>query len=254
MWLKDEKVMDSKQALARTCSVLYGKTTITYFLSFSDRKTLAIHVFPNKSVVVEAPVNTSLDKIEAKVIKRAKWIRTQQNMFDRLPPALPARKYVTGETFRYLGRQYRLKIEEDLVNKVILHKGRIFVCVTNNSTERVKELVDNWYKERATIIFQERLKICLKEVVKAKISYSDNISLRVMKLRWGSCTKNKKIILNPELVAAPKDCIDYVITHELCHIKEHNHGNKFYDLLSYVMPDWAVRKEKLNCTVEARSI
>ena len=246
--------MDNNLLLAKTHSVPYGKTDITFSLSFSDRKTLAIHVYPNKSVVVEAPANTSFDKIESKVVKRAKWIRTQQSMFDRLPPALPSRKYVTGETFRYLGRQYRLKIEKDLVNKVVLQKGRIYVYVTNTSIERVKELVDDWYKERAEAVFQERLKLCLNEIAKTKITYYDKIHLRVMKLRWGSCTRDGKIILNPELIAASKDCIDYVITHELCHLKEHNHSKKFYDLLSYVMPDWRARKEKLNGTIEAREL
>lgn len=237
--------MDYNLISEQVHSVPYGKTDITFSLSFSDRKTLAIHVYPNKSVLVEAPANTSFDKIESKIIKRAKWIRTQQSMFDRLPTTLPTKKYVTGATFRYLGRQYRLKIEKDLVNKVVLQKGRIYVYVTNTSIERVKELVDNWYKERAAAVFQERLKLCLKEVAKASISYSDRIHLRVMKLRWGSCTKDGKLILNPELIAASKDCIDYIITHELCHLKEHNHSKKFYNLLSYVMPDWRYRKEKL---------
>jgi predicted metal-dependent hydrolase len=78
--------------------------------------------------------------------------------------------------------------------------------------------------------------------------------MRYMSKRWGSCTKEGKIILNPELVAAPKECIDYVITHELCHLKARNHSQAFYKLLGMVMKDWEITKERLNQIVEVRFV
>lgn len=246
------KAMEAKELLTHQYTVSYGRSTIPFSLNFSDRATLAIHVYPNKAVVVDAPYNTALDKVETRILKRARWIRTQQAMFDRMPPALPARKYISGETFRYLGRQYRLKVEQDIVNKVVLQRGRLFVFVTRNTPERVKELIDTWYKQRAIKMFAERFIVCQKNVLKTKINYAGTLHLRIMKTRWGSCTKDGKIILNPELIAASKDCIDYVITHELCHLKEHHHGKEFYDLLTYVMPDWKARQDKLNFTIESR--
>jgi hypothetical protein len=118
----------------------------------------------------------------------------------------------------------------------------------------VKELVDEWYRAKASNIFTERLLACQKLVAKVNIQYEGNIYLRTMKTRWGSCSKDAKITLNPELVAASKECIDYVITHELCHLKQHNHGRAFFNLLTAVMPDWEKRKEKLEISIERRHL
>lgn len=234
--------------------VLYGNTSIHFRLNFSTRRTLAIHVYPDTSVVIDAPKDATLEKIKNKVVKRAKWIRKQQRLFERFPPALPARKYISGESFRYLGRQYVFKVEQNLINKVRLERGKLIVYVTRVDQQRVKELVDDWYRARAAHIFTERLIACQKLVAKASIHYEGKLYLRTMKTRWGTCSKDTRITLNPELVAAPKECIDYVITHELCHLKEHNHSRAFFNLLTLVMPDWETRKEKLEISAEKRSL
>ena len=80
------------------------------------------------------------------------------------------------------------------------------------------------------------------------------MSLVQMAKRWGSCSRAGRILLNPELVTAPKDCIDYVIVHELCHLKEHNHSPAYYRLLDRVMPSWQERKRRLDQTVEVRGV
>lgn len=236
-------------------SVEYGNSHIEFDLNFKNRKTLAIHVYPNRSVVVDAPENTSLDVVKSKVVKRAKWIRKQQHYFDRYPPALPARKYISGEAFRYLGRQYTLRIEKSIINEVKLFRGQLHVRATFTNSQHVKELVDRWYRDRAKSIFKERFLDCLLLVNKQiGIDHNGVFHLRAMKTRWGSCSKKHVITLNPELIAATKDCIDYVIVHELCHIAEHNHSKKFYKLLEKAMPDWKSRKDKLETTVEHRKI
>ena len=91
-------------------SIQYGHSTIEYDLTFSPRKTLAIDVHPDLSVAVQAPEGTELADIEAKVRKRAPWILRQQRQFEVYLPKLPPRQYDSGETHRYLGRQYRLKV------------------------------------------------------------------------------------------------------------------------------------------------
>jgi predicted metal-dependent hydrolase len=236
----------------RWYEVPYGNTSIFFRLNFTNRRTLAIHVYPDTSVVIDAPNDSSLEKIKSKVLKRAKWIRKQQRSFERLPPALPARKYVSGESFRYLGRQYAMKVERGLINKVRLERGKLIVCVTCVNQHRVKALLDNWYRAKAANVFAERLIACQKLVSKAGIKHDGKIYLRTMKTRWGTCSNDSKITLNPELIAAPKECIDYVITHELCHLKEHNHSRAFFALLASAMPDWEKRKEKLDTTAEVR--
>lgn len=232
--------------------VPYGNSSISFRLNFTNRRTLAIHVYPDTSVVIDAPNDSSLEKIKSKILKRAKWIRKQQRRFERFPPALPARKYISEESFRYLGRQYRLKVQQNLINKVRLERGELIVYVTRVDPQRVKELVDEWYRTKAANVFSERLIACQRLVAKASIKYEGKIYLRTMKTRWGTCSKDSKITLNPELVAASKECIDYVITHELCHLKEHNHSRAFFNLLTSVMPDWEKRKIKLEMSVETR--
>ncbi|MAI62041.1 MAG: hypothetical protein CBB87_06065 [Micavibrio sp. TMED27] len=236
-------------------SVEYGRSEIIFHLNFKDRKTLAIHVHPNCSVVVDAPDNTSLDKIKNRVFKRAKWIRKQQRYFERYPPALPARKYISGEAFRYLGRQYTLKIERSIIDEVKMLRGQLYVYATYTNSKHVKELVDTWYRNKANNVFEERFSECLKHVSrKIDIEHDGNFYLRAMKMRWGSCSKRHLITLNPELIGAPKECIDYVIVHELCHLSEHNHSKAFYKLLEKAMPDWEKRKDRLETLMEHRAV
>ena len=110
---------------------------------------------------------------------------------------------------------------------------------------RVKELLDGWYRRQARRVFRERLDTCYPRVQHLGIDYPE-LALRVMKSRWGSCTQAGRITLNVKLIQVPKDFIDYVVVHELCHLKEHNHSRKYYDLLDRVMPDWKQRRDQLN--------
>lgn len=233
--------------------ITYGLSTISYTVSHVDRNTLAIHIYPDGSVSVDAPLDASKEAIKAKMIKRAAWICKQQRLFASYPPIIPARKYVSGEGFRYLGRQYRIKVLTGKNRSAKLH-GAFLEIVTkpDDSTKRVQELMDSWLQEKASTLFQKILTECTTTCARIKIKEQPPLKLLRMKKRWGSCTNEGTIILNPELVAAPKDCVEYVIFHELCHIKEHNHSKKFYSLLERVCPNWQTLRLKLNQTVELR--
>lgn len=227
--------------------VSYGRATIEYELSYSDRKTLAISVHPDLRVTVVAPEGSPLPQIEEKVHKRADWILRQKRDFARYLPHVPPREYVSGETHRYLGRQYRLKVmqSETSYEGVKIQRGRIFVHLPDPAdTERVKTLLDRWYRKHAERVFNERVNALIPKFERFGIR-RPTLSLRVMKTRWGSCTAEGRVLLNPKLIQTPKRCIDYVIAHELCHLKEHNHGAEFYALLNIVMPDWEARKWQL---------
>ncbi len=233
--------------------IQYGDTTIKYNLIFSPRKTLAIDVYPDLQITVKAPEGTELAAVEAKVRKRAPWILRQQRQFEIYLPKLPPRQYVSGETHRYLGRQYRLKvIENDAAESVKLSRSYFYINVADkDNTERVKKLLTEWYRRQARRVFKERLDACLAKVRFLKLDYPE-LTIRQMQSRWGSCTPQGKIILNLKLIQVSKVYIDYVIMHELCHLKEPNHSRRFYDLLNRVMPDWKTKREKLNIE-ESRS-
>ena len=225
----------------------YGNSTIEYDLTFNPRQTLAIDVHPDLRVTVQAPEGTELADIEAKVRKRAPWILRQQRQFEMYLPKLPPRQYVSGETHRYLGRQYRLKVSENgTAEGVKLSRGYFYINVRDrDDTERVKDLLIEWYRRQAQRVFQERLEACFAKVRFLNLDYPE-LTIRQMETRWGSCTPEGKIILNLKLIQVPKVYIDYVVMHELCHLKEHHHGRRFYELLDRVMPDWRRKREELN--------
>jgi hypothetical protein len=233
--------------MTTTYSVQYGTSTIEYDLNFSQRGTLAVDVHPDLSITVQAPQGSNLETIQQKVKKRAAWILRQQRKFETYLPQLPPRQYLSGETHRYLGKQYRLKvIENGTGNGVKLTRGYFYINVPDkNDVEQVKERLTEWYRRHAEQVFKERLEVCLAKVRFLELDYPD-LTIRQMETRWGSCTPEGKIILNLKLIQVPKLYIDYVIMHELCHLKEHHHGQRFYALLNRVMPDWREKRQKLN--------
>jgi predicted metal-dependent hydrolase len=224
----------------------YGTTAIDYELVYSRRKTLAIHVYPDGSVVVRAPLGTRLDRIADVVRKRAAWILRHQRQFrDYAAPKLLPRRYVSGEAYRYLGRQLRLKLVSDTVGRVRLSGAYLVVGAPDpGDRQRVARLVDGWYRRRARRVFAERLRACFPGVEPLGVRYPD-LLVRAMKSRWGSCGASGRITLNLRLIQAPTDLIDYVVLHELCHLVEHNHSPAFYALLDRVLPDWRERRQAL---------
>ena len=226
-------------------TVLYGKETIRFKLLFADRKTLEIAVHPDKTVVVKAPLGTDYAAVEKKVLKRAGWIKRQLDFFRQFDPRTPGRNYVGGETHLYLGREYRLKIHRGKQNEVKLSRGFFQVRVNGaNSAEHIKRLMDAWYAEKASFRFQESFDRCW-QLFENSSKQKPRMQIRRMKRRWGSLSQKGLLTLNTGLVKAPRECIDYVITHELRHLHYHDHGPNFYRLLEKMMPDWEKRKLKL---------
>lgn len=225
--------------------VQYGTTAIPFSLSRTDRRTLAITVEPDATVHVTAPHNAEWPKIEAKVLKRGRWIKKQQQFFESFLPATPVREYVSGETHLYLGRQYRLKIVAGDHPSVKLKGGRLVVLLSDPANkDRVKQLLGAWYKQHAEKRFEKSLTEAMPLFRKHQFDHPE-IAVKRMQKRWGSCQPDGRIVLNPEIIKAPARCIDYVVIHELCHLVHHNHSKGFYQLQDKMMPDWRRWKEKL---------
>ncbi|MFH5803196.1 M48 family metallopeptidase [Alienimonas sp. DA493] len=230
----------------RQLAIQYGRKRIQFQLSYSARKTLAIDVHPDLSVVVTAPKDAGDDAVERKVRKRAAWIVEQQRFFENYLPTLPPRRYVSGESHRYLGRQYRLRVHEGESESVKMARGQINVTLADaGAKDRIRPLVVAWFRRRAQAVFCEQFEAMAARAERYGID-PDGFTIRRMKNRWGSCTTNGRILLNPDLIVAPKRCIEYVIVHELCHLREHHHGPAFYRFLHALMPDWEQRRERLN--------
>jgi predicted metal-dependent hydrolase len=225
-----------------TEAIQFGSRTIDFRLEYSDRKSLGITVTPEMEVLVKAPIDTSIEKVKEKIRKKAPWIIKQQSFFLSFQPKTPQRKYISGETHLYFGRQYRLQIQIGKEESVKL-KGK-FIEVTAKEKSRAKDLLNDWYLQHARAKFNLIAAPLIDKFQKHKVEPS-SIVLRDMPTRWGSCTPKGKIILNPELIKAPKGCIEYVIIHELCHLIHHDHTQRFLDLQTKEMKDWEKWKMKL---------
>jgi predicted metal-dependent hydrolase len=230
-------------------SVQYGARTITYAVQLVARKTVAIDVYPDQRVEIRAPLDAPLERVAATVRQHARWIARQQRYFAEYPADAQPRAYVSGESYRYLGRQYRLKVQRGAPIRVLLQHGRLQVTVPANAdSTQVEQAVKTWYRSQAQRIFRERLDACFARVTALELPYPP-LELRAMKKRWGSCSRTGVIRLNPRLIQAPRSCIDYVIMHELCHLKAHNHSKRYYALLDRALPEWREVRQKLN-TIE----
>ena len=224
--------------------LIYGNSVISYDLRYTDRKSLEISVYPDGSVVVKAPMIAALDDVEAKIKKRARWICKQLRYFAQFEPRIPPRRFVGGESHLYLGRSYRLKIIQSETNQVLL-KGKFFrISTTDTCTKHIAGLMQAWYRNKATEHFARVFDNSWIGFQKHGAS-KPALKIAHMKNRWGSMSKNGTLTLNPELIKTPRECIEYVVIHELCHLLHHNHGTEFQCLLERSLPDWMKRKHKL---------
>lgn len=219
---------------------------LSYDLHRSDRTTLEISVHPDGRVAVTAPHDTDLEKIEEKLRKRSSWVERNIREVNLLPQTQSPRQWVSGETHRYLGRQYRLKVAVGPQTSVKL-KGAFFYVSVPDKTDvnAIRKAMEAWYRKHAQPRFEQRLSLCLRASKPFLGIDQVDLVIRKMKSRWGSCTPTGRIVLNLDLIKAPIQCIDYIIMHELCHLAVMNHSAKFWNLLSKCMPDWEKRRKAL---------
>ncbi|NTU57387.1 MAG: M48 family metallopeptidase [Chlorobiaceae bacterium] len=227
----------------------YGGRTIEYNLLYCDRKTMEIAVLPDCSVIVKAPLDAGMDLIESRLAKRARWIVRQMNYFGQFNPKTPERCYVSGETHLYLGRQYRLKIVQGTENTVKLTRGYFLVTTKDMlGSDVAGKLMEKWYLEKAKEQFKESLDRCLVKLKEYPV-VRPHVSIKRMQKRWGSLSDKGTMTLNRDLIRAPRECIDYVVTHELCHQLCRDHSSDFYNLLDAVIPGWQKVKHRLELSM-----
>ncbi len=230
-------------------TLTYDHQVIEFELIRKPIKNINLYVKPDMGIVVSANEAVPFDYILEFVRSKARWLLKQVGHFKGVQPEQQLKKsYLSGESFKYLGKQYRLKVKEsDGLEGVRYYRGYIYLTVRDKENyDRKEKLIKDWYKTKATEKFQESLKRVYPIVAKYDI-LMPHIKMRLMKARWGSCLRDKKtILINSELIKAPKLCMDYVILHELIHFKYKNHDNDFYDFMTSLMPDWKQRKAILD--------
>ncbi len=227
----------------------YGKRQLVVDVVTGDRKRLSVTVHPDLRITAKVPAGYELEVIRQRLEKRASWIARQLDFFERFQPLPPERKFVSGETHYYLGRQYRLRIRPGEIARVRLI-GRFFEMELPDTSnrEKARALMVDWYSAHAKDLLSRRLAQYVPTFERMGAVVPE-VRYRRMKKRWGSCSGKGVIMLNTELVKAPTHCIDYVIIHELCHLLYPHHDKKFYHLLGRILPDWEKRKERLEKVV-----
>lgn len=215
---------------------------IKYELKHSKRKSLSITVKADNRVVVSAPRLMPKMFIEAFVQKKKPWIEKKLAYFKSLPQVDENERFKIGSLHYFLGQEYPLKILNGK-NKVRLVDGVFYVSCQNPLM--VEKLLDKWYKRQAESLFANRLQHCYLLMSELELQFPP-LKIRKMKRRWGSCSNKGNITLNLNLIKTPLPCIDYVIIHELCHLKVFNHSKDFYNLQSRFVPDWKEKKQILN--------
>ena len=229
--------------------ITYSGNAIEFEIQRKNVKNINLNIRPDMSIVISANDEVPLDFIYDFVKDKAPWILKNVSYFkDVQPEHITKKDYVSGETFKYLGKQYRLKVEEvEEGEEVKFVQGFIYLYIKDKTNYSKKEkLINEWFREKAEVNFHQSLDRAYAAIEKYGIKKPD-VQIRIMKARWGSCVKDKNIILlNYELIKAPKFCIDYVVLHELIHYKYRNHDADFYAFLTTLMPDWRQRKEILD--------
>jgi len=223
---------------------------ISVSVEFRHRERLSISVHPDGTVTALAPLSRCIEEVVTHLNRRRPWIVRQIRHFKKYQPLPTEKRYVSGETHLYLGRQYRLRVHRGNDVSVRL-KGRFFEvhAPTPKQPKAIANAMGEWYQSHALLIFRERVRRCTRTASSLRLEDEFQLRVKQMERRWGSCSKAGTITLNRDLVKAPLHCIDYVIMHELCHLRIHDHSPAFFRFLGRCMPDWRSRKERLESMV-----
>jgi predicted metal-dependent hydrolase len=217
---------------------------IEFIVIYSGRRTIGISVLPDTSVVVRVPYLTSLKTISRIVNNKYEWILKHRDNYRRLNNNQLTKSYTTGEVHLFRGNESILRIEKSVKPYTRFHDGIIMLGLekTDNPVT-VRRLLYKGYKKEALKILPELMNRVLREH-ENQMFKPEGLVIRTMKRRWGSCSNKGIITLSTELIKLADLYIEYVIIHELCHLRHHNHGLQYYKLLSEVFPEWkTVRKE-----------
>jgi predicted metal-dependent hydrolase len=217
---------------------------IEFKVVYSRRRTLGISILPDSSVIVRVPYLTSIKTINRIVKQKTGWIIKHRDSYKEKVQSKNIKMYVNGEIHLFRGNESVLKIEKSSKAYVRFYESTIELGLDKtDDTRAIKWLLYQGYKNEALIVFPDMLSNVVKKY-EAQTFKPTGLVIRTMKRRWGSCSHKGIVTLSTELIKLPDIYIEYVILHELCHLKHHNHGSGYYNLLSELFPEWkSIRKE-----------
>ena len=221
---------------------------ITYFLEQKQVKNLNLRIRKDGNVYVSANPLVPVQEIDQFVAQKSDYILRAVNQFKQMQQYQPApKRYVSGETFYIQGRGLRLTVSQSEKESLISDGVFLYLKVKDpENYEKKRKLVRKYLDQQCRDIFQEELSHLYPLFEKYGVA-KPQLRIRDMDTRWGSCLAKKGIItLNKRLLEVPRNCIEYVVMHELCHLVHPNHSKQYYQFLTMMMPDWKQRKEALD--------
>jgi len=217
-----------------------------YKIIFSRRRTISINIGPDHGVLVKAPYLTPAGSIRKFVTQKSDWIIKTLNKFNSLVRLDSRNGYSDGDLIILFGREYKLKLVQS--DKYFVRLGNNDIIEAGYNKDKnplvIRALLEDWFK----YVARRKLTIQFRETLAKYKDYGflpAGFVVRAMKTRWGSCSSKGKIAISYDLIRLDEIYGEYVIIHELCHLKQHNHGANYYKLLSEVYPDWKKVRENL---------
>lgn len=203
------------------------------------RKTISLQIMPDASITIKVPSVFPKQKIEEFIKQHEAWIRQKQEEIKKKYRIVSPKKFVTGEQFLYLGKQYPLTVSHDIAQAFIFTDA-FYLNAFNHKNAETHAL--NWYKKQALQLFTQRVSNYAEQL---KIEYQ-SIALSSANSKWGSCSYDNKLMFNWRLIMAPVEVIDSVIFHELAHVLEKNHTKRFWRKVTMWFPAYEEQKAWLD--------
>jgi len=210
----------------------------------SQRKTTDIVIERNGVVTVRPPADYTPEQVDAVVESKRMWIYRNLAEWKDLNASVVVREWVNGETFLYLGRSYRLSLVSNQEQKLLLKDGRFCLdrrIVEQGGAQSARQAFEAYFADKGLQRFTDRVAY-FSPKVGAGVS---EINLKDMGYRWASCSQNGTLNFHWKCMMAPPKIIDYIVVHELCHLRYRNHNDAFWNEVDKVMPDYRERKEWL---------
>jgi predicted metal-dependent hydrolase len=198
----------------------------------TKRRTIALIIQPDGRLIVRAPLRATQKQIEQVVAHKAKWIQSKQALVSAANARFAPKTYTQGESFLYLGKSYRLEIVA--ASKPPLRLADRFY-LSRPALAKAEKLFTAWYIAQAKVVIAERVAIYA-----CRYGYEyRQVKITRAKARWGSCSPRGNLNFSWRLVMAPMPVIDYVVVHELVHLREKNHSRRFWEGVKAILPDYA---------------
>jgi predicted metal-dependent hydrolase len=203
----------------------------------SKRKTLALIVQPDGSLVVRAPLRASESSIRAFIEQHAEWVQKKQAEALAVQPP-PPKQYVPGELFLYLGVVHPLEIVKGQKKPLLLDGS---FKLAQSAQRNARQVFERWYRAQARQILTERVELYARQY---GFQYT-KIGITSARTRWGSCSATGALNFSWRLILAPPEAVDYVVVHELAHTVLHNHSKRFWKKVETILPDYKERRKWL---------